>query len=95
MVNCKSEVNKMIVPVTEAKRKLLEYAREAGDMGKTITLTRRGKPYVVMMSAEEYESIQETLEILSDTEAMQALAQSKEDIQAGRLVDWKDLKNEI
>ncbi len=85
----------MIVPITEAKRKLLEYAREVGDMGKTITLTRRGKPYVVMMSATEYESIQETLEILSDTEAMQALAKSKEDIEAGRLVNWQDLKNEL
>ena len=85
----------MIVPITEAKRRLLEYAREVGDMGKTITLTRRGRPYVVMMSAAEYESIQETLEILSDTEAMQALAKSKEDIEAGRLVDWKDLKNEL
>ena len=82
----------MIVPVTEAKRKLLEFARQAGDLGKTITLTRRGKPYVVMMSAEEYESIQETLEILSDPEAMASLEKSKEDIQAGRLASWKDLK---
>ncbi len=85
----------MIVPVTEAKRRLLEYAREAGDMGKTITITRRGRPYVVMMSAAEYESIQETLEILSDPEATASLAQSKEDIEAGRLVDWKDSKNEL
>ena len=85
----------MIAPVTEAKRKLLEFARQAGELGKTVTLTRRGKPYVVMMSAAEYESIQETLKILSDAEAMTSLAQSKEDIEAGRLVDWKDLKNEI
>jgi antitoxin YefM len=85
----------MIVPVTEAKRRLLEYARQAGDLGKTVTLTRRGRPYVVMMSAAEYESIQETLEILSDPSAMQALAKSKEDIQAGRLIDWKNLKDEL
>jgi len=85
----------MIVPVTEAKRKLLEFARQAGDLGKTVTLTRHGKPYVVMMSADEYESIQETLEILSDPEAMTALEKSKEDIQAGRVVNWRDVKNEI
>ena len=85
----------MIASVTEAKRKLLEFARQAGELGKTITLTRHGKPYMVMMSAAEYESIQETLEILSDSEAMQALAQSKKDIQAGRLVSWKELKNEL
>jgi len=75
----------MIASVTEAKRKLLKFARLAS-VGKTVMLTRRGKPYVVMMSAAEYESIQETLEILSDPEAMSSLAKSKEDIQAGRLV---------
>jgi len=85
----------MIAPVTEAKRKLLEFARQAGELGETVMLTRRGKPYVVMMSAAEYESIQETLEILSDPEAMSSLEKSKEDIQAGRLVGWKDLKNEL
>ena len=85
----------MIVPVTEAKRKLLEFARQAGELGETVTLTRHGKPYVVMMSVAEYESIQETLEILSDQETMASLAQSKEDIKAGRLVNWKDLKNEL
>lgn len=85
----------MIAPVTEAKRKLLEFARQAGELGKTVTLTRHGKPYVVMMSAEEYESIQETLEILSDPQSLASLAQSKEDIKAGRLVSWKDLKNEL
>lgn len=85
----------MIAPVTEAKRKLLEFARQAGELGQTITLTRHGKPYVVMMSADEYESIQETLEILADPEAMDSLAKSKEDVQAGRLVNWRDLKDEI
>lgn len=85
----------MIAPITEAKRKLLEFARQAGDLGKTITLTRHGKPYVVMMSAAEYESIQETLEILSDPESISSLEKSKEDIQAGRLVNWKDLKGAI
>jgi antitoxin YefM len=90
-----SEVKKMIAPVTEAKRKLLEFAKHAGELGETVMLTRRGKPYVIMMSAAEYESIQETLEILSDPEAMASLAQSKEDIKAGRLVSWKDLKNEL
>ncbi|MBM3238368.1 type II toxin-antitoxin system Phd/YefM family antitoxin [Candidatus Poribacteria bacterium] len=82
----------MIASVTEAKRKLLEFARLAS-VGKTVMLTRRGTPYVVMMSAAEYESIQETLDILSDPEALSSLAKSKEDIQTGRLVSWKDVKN--
>ncbi len=68
----------MIIPVAEAKRKLLEFARQAGEM-----------------SAAEYESIQKTREILSDPEAMASLEKSKEDIQAGRLVSWKDLKGTI
>ena len=85
----------VVATVTEAKRKLPELAKLAGDLGHTITLTRRGEPYVVMMSASEYEGILETLEILSDPEAMGALKSSEEDIQAGRLKSWREFKHEL
>lgn len=85
----------VIATVTEAKRKLLDFAKLAGDLGQTITLTQRGKPYVVMMSASEYESIQETLEILSDSEAMASLKSIEEDMQAGRLKSWREFKHEL
>lgn len=67
----------IIATVTEAKRKLSELTKQVGELGYTVTLTRHGKPYVVMMSASEYQSIQETLKIHSDSQATTALESLK------------------
>jgi len=47
------------------------------------------------MSSAEYESLLETLEVLSDQELMAALADSDEDIAAGRVIAWDEVKREL
>ncbi len=58
-------------------------------------VTRRGKPVVVMMSIEDYESLMETLEILADPKAMADLRRGEEDIRKGRTHAWKDVKKSL
>lgn len=55
-------------------------------------ITKRGKPVVVMMSVEDYESLMETLDILADPKAMASLRRGEEDIRKGRTRPWKDIK---
>jgi len=43
------------------------------------------------MSMDEWESWEETIEVLSDEETMAALKRSEEDVAAGRLVDLEDV----
>lgn len=50
-----------IVPLTEAKARLNELVDEAVTMHERVTITRRGKPAAVLISADEWESLQETL----------------------------------
>jgi prevent-host-death family protein len=76
-----------VMPLTEAKKELLELTREAMRLGKVFTLTKHGKPAVVLMDAREYESIVETLEILSDPEEVKGIKEGKKDIEAGRWID--------
>ena len=45
-----------------------------------------GQPAVVM-GYEDYESLIETLNILSNSETIKALAEAEDDLAAGRLVD--------
>jgi antitoxin YefM len=47
------------------------------------------------MSQDEYDSLIETLEVLGDPELMAALAKSDEDIKAGRVVPWEEVKQEL
>ncbi len=58
-------------------------------------VTRRGKPVVVMMSVEDYESLMETLDILADPKAMASLRRGEADIRKGRTRPWKDIKTSL
>lgn len=51
---------------TEARKKFFAVIDAAGHPGVAVTVTHEGKPKVVIMSFEEYEGWQETMEIMAD-----------------------------
>ena len=57
-----------IIPISEAKDRLTELADRAAREHDHFTLTRNGRPHAVILSVAEWESLQETLEILADPE---------------------------
>lgn len=52
--------------VTEARKKLFEIVDKVSSPAVVYTLTDRGTPRAVVMSAEEYESWVETMEVMRD-----------------------------
>ena len=66
-------------------------ARIDGKLDRYI-VTRRGKPVIVMLSIEDYESLMETLDILADPKAMADLRKGEEDIRKGRTRSWAEIK---
>ena len=54
---------KRTVSISEARKRIFEIADEVQVPNKVYTLTADGRPKVIMMSAEEYESIVETMEV--------------------------------
>lgn len=74
-----------IVPFTEARAELSELLDVVEREHEHLVITRKGKPAAVVMAVEEWESWAETIEILSDPDAMDALAASDADVAAGRL----------
>lgn len=57
---------KTTLPISEARKKIFEIAEEVQKPGKHYTLTEKGRPKAVIMSAEEFESWEETLEVMRD-----------------------------
>lgn len=57
-----------LIPISEAKDRLTELADRAAREHDHFTLTRNGRPHAVILSVAEWESVQETLEILADSE---------------------------
>jgi len=58
-------------------------------------ITKRGKPVVMMINIDDYESILETIEILSDKQAVKRIKQAKEEIGRGETISLKELRRKI
>ena len=74
-----------VVPFTDARATLSELLDLVEREQEHVVITRNGKPVAIVMSAEEWESWEETIEVLSDPELMEDLRASEEDVKAGRL----------
>jgi antitoxin YefM len=59
-----------VLPISKAKSRLLDLVRRAKEEGSIFTLTKHGEPEGIIMSYDEYESLRETLDILSDRKLM-------------------------
>ncbi|MDO8435833.1 MAG: type II toxin-antitoxin system Phd/YefM family antitoxin [bacterium] len=57
---------KTTLSISEARKKLFEIAEKVQKPSTHYILTEKGRPKVAFMSAEEFESWQETLEVIRD-----------------------------
>jgi len=71
------------VPLSEAKARLSELARRVRQQHERITLTRNGEPEAVLLSVDDLEGLEMTLEILGDTEAVARISESLAALERG------------
>ena len=65
------------LPISEVKTRLPELVKGVASRDDEIVITRKGRPAAILLSMEEYESLRETLEILSDPKAMAQIKRSE------------------
>jgi prevent-host-death family protein len=83
------------LPITKAREELTTLVEGASKRLEEYVITVNGTPAAVLMSAAEFESWKETMDILSDPELMKDIKEAEEDIKAGRVYDWEDVKKEL
>jgi prevent-host-death family protein len=64
------------IPLSEAKAQLSALARRVRQQHERITLTRNGEPEAVLLSVDDLEGLEMTLEILSDAESSTRISES-------------------
>jgi len=79
------------LPVTEVRAKLPQLVKAADERFDRTVITSNGKPAAVLMSYEEYEAWEETLEILSDPKTMHAVREADEELAAGKAVSFEEV----
>lgn len=83
------------VAFSEARSALSELLDDLARRHEHVVITRKGLPAAVMLAPEDFEALQETVEVLQDAQLMRALHRSEEDVKAGRVSDWSAVKRRL
>ena len=83
------------LPITKARQQLPTLVANANKKMDEYIITVNGVPAAVLMSIAEYESWQETNEIMSDPKLMRAIKEGEEDIKKGRYITFEQLKKDL
>lgn len=86
---------KKTISITEARSELFNIADDVQKPDTQYVLTREGKPTMVLLSSDEFDSIMETMEILSDPELLNDIKEAEKEIADGKYVTWDELKKEL
>jgi prevent-host-death family protein len=79
------------LPLTEARNRLSELLDDVERTHERVTITRHGKESAVLISTDDLEALEETLDVLASPEAMRQLAESRADVDAGDVLDADDV----
>ena len=66
-------MSEIVLPLADIKKRLSEIVDGVEQRHDRVLLTRNGRPAAVIISPEDLEALEETLDILSDPQAMRAI----------------------
>jgi prevent-host-death family protein len=81
--------------LSDLKAHLSEYADRAEREHERFTITRNGRPAIVLVAAEEWEAMEETIFWLSQPGIRRDLAKAEDDIAAGRTLDEDQVRQAL
>lgn len=82
------------VPLATARAELSRIVEEAVATHERVEITRNGVRAAVLLAADDYDEIIETIEILSDPTLMADIADGLRDVQEGRTVRLEEVRDE-
>jgi antitoxin YefM len=78
------------IPFSEAKAHLSELADRVEKEHERILVTRNGRPSFILVSADDLESLEESLDILRDPEVVQSIRRSQREAARGKRLRLRD-----
>jgi prevent-host-death family protein len=79
-----------IVPFTIAKAHLSELVDRVVGEHERFVLTRNGRPAAVLLSPDELEALEETVDILQDKRLMESIRRSRQQAARGERLELED-----
>ena len=86
------QVMSEVLPLAEVKAKFSEMIDRVEHTHDRITVTRNGRRAAVLISPEDLDSLEDTLDLLSDPAALAQLHDSRLALAAGDVIDADELR---
>jgi len=80
------------LPLAEIKKRLSEIVDRVQEHHERVVLTRNGRPAAVILSPDDLESLEETLDILSEPGAPEEIRRSQAEIDRGEYINGEELQ---
>ena len=83
------------VPISKVKDKLNEYVDAVSLTHDQVTITKNGAPAAILVGADEWESLQETLFWLSQPGVLEDIARARQEHTDERTLSEDDVRTEF
>lgn len=83
------------LPISKVKDRLNELVEATSITHEQVTITKNGAPAAVLIGADEWDSIQETLFWLSQPGLLESLAEARADVAADRTHTEEQIRAEL
>jgi antitoxin YefM len=81
------------LPLAEVKKRLSEMVHRVERHHERIVVTKRGRPAAVLLSPDDLESMEETLDVLSTPGAREEIQKAQREIDTGESVGVAELRD--
>jgi prevent-host-death family protein len=81
--------------LADAKNRLSEIIQSAQDTHERFVITKNGRPAVVLISVDDLESLEETLDILSDPQLMAEIREAQAEAARGEFATEAELRADL
>jgi antitoxin YefM len=80
------------LPLAEIKAHLSEIVDRVEGQHERVTLTRNGRPAAILISPEDLEALEDTLELLADPKSRAEIQRARRDIARGKVIGAEELR---
>lgn len=88
------EIIRDYIPITKAKSDLLNLIRKIENSDDAFAITKNGAPEAVLISMKKFTGLLETIDILSDEQAMKIIRKSIREANLGKWVEYDEVFGE-
>ena len=81
--------------LADAKNRLSEIIQSAQETHERFVITKNGRPAVVLISVDDLESLEETLDILSDPQLMAEIREAQAEAARGEFATEAELRADL